>query len=81
MYACGVEPKLSQSLDGLSLNFFSIFIPAFLLDSNNSGSKFLNIDGGPCPSTGDPVYLLKVVSAGYSSSLLGISVKVFPLEF
>jgi hypothetical protein len=36
--AHGMDPKLGQSLDGLSFNFCSSFVPAFLLDRNNSGS-------------------------------------------
>ena len=45
-----MNPKLSRSLDCLSLGLFSIFVPAVLLDSNNSGSEFLTVDGNPIPS-------------------------------
>jgi hypothetical protein len=36
-----MDPKLGSSLDLLSLRLFSIFVPAVLLDRNNSGSGIL----------------------------------------
>jgi hypothetical protein len=36
----GMGPKLIQSLGGLSLSFCSIFVAAFPVGRNNSGSKF-----------------------------------------
>jgi hypothetical protein len=41
--AHGMDPKLGWSLEGLSFSLCSIFVSAFLLDMNNSGSKFLKV--------------------------------------
>jgi hypothetical protein len=49
----GMDPKLDQSLDAVSFNLCSIFIPAFSLDRNNSGLKNLKMVGGPIPPLGD----------------------------
>lgn len=38
-----MDPQLGQSLDGLFFSLCSIFVPTFLLDRNNSLSKFLNV--------------------------------------
>ena len=43
-----MDPKLGWSLDLLSLTL-PIFIPAVVLDRNNSGSEFLTVDGNPIP--------------------------------
>jgi hypothetical protein len=41
---------LGLSLNLLSLSLFSIFVPAVLLDRNNSGSEFLTVGWQPHPS-------------------------------
>ena len=38
-----MDSKMSQSLDRLSLSFFSVFVPAVLLDRHNSGSEILTV--------------------------------------
>jgi hypothetical protein len=43
--------KLALTLDCLSLRLFSIFVPAVLLDRNNSGSEFSTVGWQPHPST------------------------------
>ena len=75
-----MDPKLGQSLDGLSFSLCFISVPEVPLDRNNSGSKILKVSEWPHPSSGGPVYLLKVVSSGSISTLLGISAKVIPIE-
>jgi hypothetical protein len=42
-------PNLGLSLDILSLSLFSIFVPAVLLDRNNSASEFLTVGWQPHP--------------------------------
>lgn len=39
-----MDPKLGLSFDHFSLNLFSIFVPAVLLDRNGSGSEVLTMD-------------------------------------
>jgi hypothetical protein len=56
------------------------YYPAFLLNSNNSGSKILKIGERSNPSTGGLAYLLEVVSSGSISLLLGILAKVIHIE-
>lgn len=68
MHTHGINPELGQSLIGHSFILCSIFIPAFLLDGNNFGSKNLKLCWYPHFSTGGPVYLLQVVSSGSISS-------------
>jgi hypothetical protein len=75
----GMDPKVGRSLDGLSFSLCSIFVPAFSLDRNNSGSKNLrwvsvapSINSGPGLSTW-------VISSGSIYPLLGISAKVIPI--
>ena len=78
--ACAwMDTKLGQSLGGLSFSLCSIFVPAFPLEGNILGQKF---EDGWCLhlSTGDPVYLLQVVSSGCASPLLCILAKVFFTE-
>ena len=48
------------------LRLFSIFVPAFLSDSNSSGSEFFTVGWQPHPSTWCPLFLLEV---GSTSSL------------
>jgi hypothetical protein len=38
-----IDPKLGGSLDFLSFSLFSIFVPAVLLDRNDSGPEFLTV--------------------------------------
>jgi hypothetical protein len=59
---------LGLSLGGLSFSLCSIFVPAFPLDRNNSGSKNLKM---VVWSPGGHDYLLEVVSSGSISPLLG----------
>ena len=72
---------LSQSLDDLSFSLCSIFVPAFPLDRNNSGSKILKMGGWPHASSGNHVYLLEVIRSGSIPQLLGILAKVIPTLF
>ena len=46
-----MDDKLGHSLDLSSLSLFSIFVPAVLLDRNNSGSEFLTVEWQPHRST------------------------------
>ena len=78
--AHGMVSKLSQSLFDSSFNLFSIFVPEFHLDKNNSGSKFLKVCWCPHSSTKGPVYLLEMISSSSISPLLGISAKVTHIE-
>jgi hypothetical protein len=48
----GMDSKSDQSLVGHSFNLCSIFVPAFLLDRSNFGSKMLKMGWCPHPSTG-----------------------------
>ena len=59
----------------------SIFVLAFPLDRNNSGSKILKMGRWPHASTEVPVYLLEVVSSGSISTQLVILAKVISIEF
>jgi hypothetical protein len=54
-----LDLNLDLSLDLLSCRLFSIFLPAVLLDRNNSGSVFCLWDGNPIPPL-DAVLLLEV---------------------
>jgi hypothetical protein len=38
-----MDPKLGQSLDDLSFSLCYSFVPVFLLDMNNSGSKLWKV--------------------------------------
>jgi hypothetical protein len=38
-----MDPKLNLSLVSLSFKLCSIFVPAFLLDRNNAGSKISKV--------------------------------------
>jgi hypothetical protein len=51
--ARGMDTKLGWSLDGLSFNLCSIFVPTYSLDRNNSGSNILRWIDGPISSLGD----------------------------
>jgi hypothetical protein len=57
-----MDLKLGWSLDCLSLSLFSIFVPAVLLDRNNSESEILtgletpSLYLMPCFSTGGGLY-------------------------
>jgi hypothetical protein len=59
-----MDPKLGLSLGGLSFSLCSIFGPAFPINRNNSGLKFLKMGGWLPTSTRLSVYLLKVVNSG-----------------
>ena len=76
-----MDPKLGQSLDGLSFSLCSIFVPSFPLGRNNFESKNLKMDRWSHASTGGHVYHLEVVSSGSISLLLGILINVIPTEF
>ena len=78
MHAHGMDHKLDWSLPGLSYCLCFIYVPAFLLDMNNSGSGW-KVDGpitavGPCLTTGDGI-------SASISPLFGFSDKVIPFEF
>ena len=75
-----MDPNLGQSLDLLSLSLFSIFVPAVLLNRDNSGSEILTVGWPSHPSTWCPVFLLEMDSTLFLSPLLGISSKVPPFE-
>ena len=64
---------VGQSLGGLSLSLFSIFVPAFPLEGK-FWVKIFEMGGWSHISTGGHVYLL--VSSGFISLLLDISVNV-----
>jgi hypothetical protein len=68
-------PKLGQLLGGLSFSLYSIFVPPFPLDRNNSGLKILKVGGWSPASTGGHVYLSSSISP-----LLDISASVIPIE-
>ena len=72
----GWDPKVRQSLDGLSLSLCSIFDPAFPLGNDISVLKLLRWVDWHHPSTGGHVYLLEVVYPDSISLLLCISAKV-----
>ena len=55
MTACGMDPKLDWSLNGLSFSLCSIFVPAFLLDRNNSRSEILKVGWWAYASIGGSV--------------------------
>ena len=65
----GEDLKLDWSLGGFSQLHF---VPTY--------PKILKMSGWPCLSTGEPVYLLEVVSSGSIYPLLGFSTKVTPIE-
>ena len=70
MSVYGLDPKVGQSLDGLSFKFCSIFFDIeFSLDRNNYGLKFLGCVGSP--STG-------VISSSSISLLLVILTNDIP---
>ena len=74
------KSKFRLVTGGPSFNLCSIFVPAFLLDKDNSESK--NLEGRlVTPSLQWVPYLLKVVSTGYMSPLLGILAKVISTKF
>jgi hypothetical protein len=78
--AHGMVSKLSQSLFDSSFNLFSIFVPEFHLDKNNSGSKFLKVCWCSHSSSGSPFNLLKVFVSGSIFLLLSIFTKVTTLS-
>ena len=67
-----MDSKVGRSLNGLSFSFCSIFVPAFSLEWNNSGSKILQMGRWFFASSGDHVYLLEMISLGSIFPLLGI---------
>ena len=74
-----MDPKVEQSLHGLSFTLCPIVVPAFSLDRDNSGLKIL--DGWVVPFFHcGHVYLLEVVSSGSISPVLGILINVIPVE-
>ena len=74
-----MDPKLGWSLDVLSFSLCSIFVLAFPLDRDNCGLEILKVGGCLSASTRGYVYRLEMVSSGFISPLLGISVKVIPI--
>jgi hypothetical protein len=48
----GMDRTVGPYLDGLSFSLCSIFVPAFLLDRDNSGLKYLRLVGGPISPLG-----------------------------
>jgi hypothetical protein len=64
----------------LFLSLFSIWVPAVLLDRDNSGSEFLTVWWQLHPSTWHSAFLLEVDSTSSLSPLMGISSKVPPSE-
>ena len=82
-----IHAKVWQSLDGLSFSLCSIFVPAFPLDRNNSGLKFLRWVGVPISQLGampiNWIWSLQVLSPlcfvfQLLSSLLGPRNLFFP---
>jgi hypothetical protein len=66
-----MDPKLGLSLDLLSLNLFSVFVPEVLLDRNNFGSVF-NCEMAtsslylmPCLPAGDGLYKFPLPTVGH----------------
>ena len=81
----GMSLKLGQSLVSHSLNFCSIFTPAYLVDKRNCGSKVLWLSWCPSPSIGslsgyrrwqlqDQYLPLSGVFARVNCRLLGVSI-------
>jgi hypothetical protein len=76
-----MDPKLGWLLDLLSFRFCSIFVPAVLLDRNNSGSEILTVGYNPRPSTWGPFYLMEVdISSSSLYPMLDILAKVTPIK-
>jgi hypothetical protein len=65
--------QVGLSLNRISLSLFSIFVPAVLLDRNNSGSEFLTVGWQLHPSAWCPVFLVEIDCTSSLSALLGIS--------
>jgi hypothetical protein len=61
--------------------FLIHFVPAYPLDSNDSGLKFLKMYGWLPASTGGHVYLLEVVSSGSIPPQLNITADVITFDF
>ena len=68
-----MDPKLGWSLDDLSFSCYSIFIPAVVLDRNNSGSEILT-------ALEALSNLLEVDSSNSLSQILSILAKVSPID-
>jgi hypothetical protein len=64
-----LDPNLDQSLDLLSLRFFSIFVPEVPSDRNNSESELLTVEWQPHSSTLCSVFLLEKDSTTCPSPL------------
>jgi hypothetical protein len=75
-----MDPKLGLPLDCLSFSLYSIFVPTYLLDRKNSGTKILKMSGWSHFSIEGHVYLLEMVSSGSISRVLGILAKIIPIE-
>jgi hypothetical protein len=60
-----MDPKLGWSLGGFSFRLCSIFVPAFPLDRNNSGSKILKMGGWPSVSAGGGLFLFHLPTVGH----------------
>ena len=76
-----MDPKLGWSVGGLSFSLCSIFVSAFPIDRNNTGSNILKMSGWPHASNGSHVYLLEVIFSDSIFSLLDILAKVTPIAF
>jgi hypothetical protein len=66
-----MDPKLEQSGNLLSLRLFSNFVPAVILDRNNSWSEFLtgmatpSFHSMPYLSTGDGLHKFSLLTVGH----------------
>lgn len=67
--------QVGPVIDGHFFHFYSIFVPAFLLDRTNFELNFFWEGWCPYPSTRSPAWLQEVASSGCMPPLLGISAK------
>jgi hypothetical protein len=68
--------KLGLLLVAYSFSVWSIFVPAFLLDSTNFGSKVLWVSWCHYCFTVGPAWIQEMASSGSMSQLLDILAKV-----
>ena len=78
MLAHGISIKLGQLLWGHFLSLCCIFVPAFLVNRTNFGSKVLWVGWHPYHSTLGTAWLQKVTISESISPFLGISAKAPP---
>jgi hypothetical protein len=78
--ACGMDPQVGQSLDGLSFSLCSALCPCISFRQEQFWVKILEMGGWPILQLGDHAQPLDMVSTGSPSPLWVISANVLPMR-